>query len=155
VRLALGLDGRARTELADFRPDLVHVSTPDLLGFQAVNEARSCRIPVVGSFHTRFETYLRYYGLGALEPAVRAAVRSFYRRCDYVLAPSAALTRELKSRRLNGVRLWGRGVDRLQFDPARRNPEWRVANGFAEGDVVILFCGRLVMEKGLRSSRRR
>jgi len=46
--------------------------------------------------------------------------------------------------------LWSRGVDRELFDPKRRDMEWRRATGFSDDDVVVLFFGRLVLEKGVR-----
>ena len=66
-RLALGMPRAVRTDLDAFGPNLVHVSTPDILGSAAVRYARRRGLPVVASVHTRFETYLRYYGLGFLE----------------------------------------------------------------------------------------
>jgi len=45
--------------------------------------------------------------------------------------------------------LWSRGVDRDQFNPARRSLEWRRSIGLADDDVAIAFLGRLVLEKGL------
>jgi hypothetical protein len=43
---------------------------------------------VLASVHTRFETYLRYYNMAWLEPAMVAVLRRFYRRCDALVAPS-------------------------------------------------------------------
>jgi glycosyltransferase involved in cell wall biosynthesis len=41
-------------------------------------------------------------------------------------------------------------VDRELFDPARRDTEWRRAQGWSDEDVVLLFFGRLVVEKGVK-----
>ena len=105
---------------------------------------------MIASQHTRFETYLDYYGLGWVRPLVEAHLRRFYRRCDHVLAPTPALVDAMK--RLRGddrVSLWSRGVDRTMFDPARRDDEWRRSNGWSDADVAVLFFGRLVAEKGI------
>lgn len=149
-RLALGLPRAIRRDLARFVPDVVHVSTPDILGTRAQTWARRRGIPVVASLHTRFETYLDHYGLGWARPVVAAHLRRFYRRSDHVLAPNEPLAAEM--RRLRGddeVSLWSRGVDRDLFTPARRDEQWRVAQGFAADDVLILYFGRLVLEKGV------
>ncbi len=45
--------------------------------------------------------------------------------------------------------IWSRGVDREVFHPGRRDPEWRRALGIGDGEMVVGFLGRLVMEKGL------
>ena len=149
-RLALGLPRAIRSDLARLAPDIVHVATPDILGTRAQTFARRRGIPVVASLHTRFETYLEHYGLGWARPAVEAHLRRFYRRSDHVLAPNEPLAAEM--RLLCGadrVGLWGRGVDRALFTPARRDEQWRAAQGLAPDDVVILYFGRLVLEKGV------
>jgi len=149
-RLALGLNHAARQNIIRFAPDIVHLSTPDVLGVQAQKLARQIGAPVVASLHTRFETYLDYYGVGWLEPLLKRHLDSFYRQCDYVLAPSPGMAAELEAIGLQGrVRVWSRGVDRDLFDPRRRDMAWRRANGIADDEVAVLFFGRIVLEKGL------
>ena len=150
-RLALGLAQHLRDDIRRFAPDLVHVSTPDILNTRAQTFARQLGMPIVASWHTRFETYPAYYpGLRWLAPLAGAQQRRFYRRSDHVLAPTPGTVEEMK--RLRGddrVSLWSRGVDRELFDPARRDSEWRRAQGWSDEDVVLLFFGRLVVEKGV------
>ncbi len=149
-RLTLGLDKKARRDLADFAPNVVHVSAPDPTGHAAVSWARDNDVPVLASVHTRFETYPRYYGLGFLEPAVEAILRRFYHRCDALVAPSHSQIDELRAQGMHDdISLWTRGVDRDVFDPSRRDMEWRRSIGLEDDDVAIVFLGRLVMEKGL------
>ena len=149
-RFALGLTSTARQDLTSFAPHLVHLSTPDLLGFQAQRLARAMQTPVVASLHTRFETYFAYYGLGWIEPLIEQTLRGFYQRCDYVLVPHQAMAREMAVDDLTGrVRVWSRGVDGALFNPSRRDLAWRRSLGIADDEPVILFLGRVVMEKGL------
>jgi glycosyltransferase involved in cell wall biosynthesis len=149
-RLALGLPRRCRQRLADFAPTLFHLATPDLLGAAALRLARRWSLPVVASFHTRFDTYPRYYGAGWLEPLVTAHMRHFYRRCDHVYAPTASMAELLCAQGFTREpRIWGRGVDTLLFRPERRSLGWRRGLGIGDDEVVIAFVGRLVREKGL------
>ena len=62
-RLALGLPRATRRDLTRFAPDIIHVATPDILGTRAQTFALDRGTPLVVSLHTRFETYLGYYGL--------------------------------------------------------------------------------------------
>ena len=149
-RMATGIDARVKADLAAFAPNMMHIASPDPGGHAALKWARRQGIPVLASVHTRFETYPRYYGLGFLEPAVEAMLRRFYNRCDALVAPSDSQIAELKAQRMHrDISIWSRGVDRETFDPSRRDPEWRAAQGLADGNVAIAFLGRLVMEKGL------
>lgn len=149
-RFPLALSPRVRRDLAEFAPNIVHVSSPDVVGHRAVSWARKRNLPVLASVHTRFETYLRYYNMAWGEPAIEAVLRRFYRRCDALVAPSESMAQILRDARMNyDISIWSRGVDREVFNPDRRSNEWRRSLGIADDEVAIGFLGRLVMEKGL------
>jgi glycosyltransferase involved in cell wall biosynthesis len=149
-RLSLGLNRRLREDVARFAPNVVHISVPDRAGLQAQRLAGQLGVPVVASLHTRFETYLSYYGLGFLRPIIERRLRRFYSRCDAVLVPNELIAEELRARGwATNVHVWKRGVDRNLFNPGRRSAEWRRHQGFDDDDIVLLFFGRLVREKGL------
>lgn len=149
-RLALGIPRAIRHDIRRFAPDLVHVSTPDILDTRAQTLALFMGIPIVASMHTRFETYLDYYGLSFLRPLAEAHLRRFYRRSDHVVAPTPALVDELRAMRGDDrVSVWSRGVDRDLFDPDRRDPHHRRQLGLADDEIAVLFFGRLVLEKGI------
>jgi phosphatidylinositol alpha 1,6-mannosyltransferase len=149
-RFPLALSPRVRRDLADFSPNVVHVSSPDLVGHRAVSWARGRDLPILASVHTRFETYPRYYGMGFLEPVIVAMLRRIYRRCDALVAPSESMAQVLREQRMNfDVDIWSRGVDRELFNPGLRDLPWRRELGIGDDEVVVGFHGRLVMEKGL------
>lgn len=149
-RIPLSISGKAKRDLRAFAPNIVHVSSPDPVGHQAVAWARWRGLPVLASVHTRFETYLRYYNMAWGEPVVEAILRRFYRRCDALVAPSESMAQLLRDQRMNyDISIWSRGVDRDIFNPDRRDLEWRRALGIGDDEVAIGFLGRLVMEKGL------
>jgi len=149
-RLPIALPARVRRDLQEFNPNVIHLSSPDIVGHRAVTWARRNKIAAVASVHTRFETYLAYYHLQIFEPDVRAILRRFYRRCEVVMAPAESTAAILRAQRMNrDIAIWGRGVDRDQFNPERRSLEWRRSLGIDDEEMVIAFLGRVVMEKGL------
>lgn len=149
-RLPLALPLSVRRDLAAFDPNIVHVASPDIVSHRAISWARRRSIPIVASVHTRFETYLAYYHAELLEPAVRAILRRFYRRCDALLVPAQSTAAVLRAQRMNrNIAIWARGVDRGQFNPQRRDLDWRRSLGIADEDMAVTFLGRVVMEKGL------
>jgi glycosyltransferase involved in cell wall biosynthesis len=149
-RLPLMLPPKVRGDLAKFNPNVAHIASPDIVAHRAVSWARRRNIPVVASVHTRFETYLAYYHMEALEPAARAILRRLYRRCDALLAPSESTAAVLRAHRMNRhISIWARGVDREQFNPERRDLGWRRDLGIGDDEMIVAFLGRVVMEKGL------
>jgi glycosyltransferase involved in cell wall biosynthesis len=109
-------------------------------------------VPVITSLHRRFETYLDYYGLRLAVPAVEQYLKAFYARSDVILAPNQPMRQLLREQGIvTPVEIWGRGVDNYVFSPDRRDREWRRLNGYKDADVVILFFGRVVREKGIET----
>jgi glycosyltransferase involved in cell wall biosynthesis len=149
-RVPLGLPREVRRDLERFRPNIIHISSPDISAHRAVSWARARNLPAVASVHTRFETYLSYYHLQLFEPMLRAGLRRLYRRCDALLAPAESMAAVLRAQRMNSnIHIWTRGVDREQFNPGRRDMDWRRSLGIADEELAVMFLGRLVLEKGL------
>ncbi len=149
--LRFGLPARRRLRAAwrAARPDAVHVVTEGPLGWSAVAAARELGIPVTSGFHTNFDRYSRHYGVGWLQPTVAAYLRNFHRRTRATLVPTEALAASLAGEGLDGVRVLGRGVDTVLFDPARRSPELRAAWGIGDDELAVVHVGRLAAEKNI------
>src|SRR3954470_8877513 len=146
----IAIPARVRRDLREFNPNVVHISSPDIVGHRAVTWARRNKVAAVASVHTRFDTYLSYYGIEFLEPAARAIMRRLYHRCEVVMAPAESTAAVLRAQRMNrDIAIWSRGIDRDQFNPERRDMAWRRSIGIADDELVIAFLGRVVMEKGL------
>ncbi len=149
-RIGRYLPAAIRADLEAFAPNVVHVSAPDFLNHGAVSWARKHDIPTVASFHTRFETYFRYYRVGFVEPVIKAIMRRFYNRVDRVMPPSPSMGALLRQWGVTTpITIWSRGIDHDRFTPARRSLAWRRSLGIADHDIAIGFLGRLVKEKGL------
>eukprot|EP01064_Diplonema_japonicum_P008056 TRINITY_DN15593_c0_g1_i1.p1 TRINITY_DN15593_c0_g1~~TRINITY_DN15593_c0_g1_i1.p1 ORF type:complete len:812 (+),score=123.76 TRINITY_DN15593_c0_g1_i1:51-2486(+) len=146
---SMSLGRAAREELLSFKPDIVHIATPDGAGTEVLDWAEDQKIPAVCSYHTRFNTYFSYYGYGVLESLYWRSVSPFFNKCTRVLPPTTAVKDELRANGVTApIELWERGVDTNVFTPARRCNNWR---GFVEQDeVVILLVCRLVLEKNLQ-----
>ena len=151
-RVSLFMPLHLRQALLDFKPDLVHIATPDILGLQALHLARRHKIPVVSSFHTNFASYLKYYGFGLLEPILWSYLRWFYRNCKVLYVPTISMKTELESNRVStDFQIWARGVEADKFHPEKRSTRWRDQHGIAKDETAILFLSRLVWEKNLEA----
>ena len=122
-KMALGMPAKIRRDLEAFAPNLIHVSAPDFLSHAAIRYARANDIASVASYHTRFETYVRYYGIGFLEPILIKLQRNFYSRVDEILAPSQMIGEILREWGVKTpITRWSRGVNHARFNPSSPQP---------------------------------
>lgn len=150
-RLALGMAGYVKRQLLDFEPDIIHIAVPDLLGHAALRLAQKNSIPVVATYHTRYETYLKHYWyLAPLEGLLKAILHRFYGACREVYVPSDSTRDMLLADGLkDNFKPWPRGVDTQRFSPERRSAAWRARYGIGADELVVLHVSRLVREKRL------
>ncbi len=149
-RISTRFPAYAKQAVEAFKPDIVHIATPDVLGHRALTWARGRGLPVVTTYHTHFASYLDYYRIGTAEPVLWAVFRRFYNRCLEVYAPTPSMRDALVAHGITStVRLWPRGIEAGRFSPSSRSEDWRRSRGFDSLDVVVTFVSRLVKEKGL------
>ncbi len=131
------------------RPDAVYVATEGPLGWSALRAARRLRIPVATGFHTRFDEYMRDYGLPWLQPVALRWMRRFHNGAAATLVPTRELKAFLDGTGFRRVRVLSRAVDTALFDPARRDGAWRAGVGAGEHAPLVLYVGRIAAEKNL------
>lgn len=148
-RLGLPSVQAVARRLDSFAPDIIHVNSPCTVGYTAMRYARKRGIPVVGTYHTHFPTYPRYYGMEGLEEVAWSLTRRFYNHLDTTFVPTRPILDELAAHHVERLRYVPNGVDTDTFNPAHRSEAWR--RQFGEADKPIaLFVSRLVWEKDLR-----
>ncbi len=133
----------------DSPPDAIYVATEGPLGWSALRAARRLGIPAATGFHTRFDSYMRDYGVAFLQPVALSWMRRFHNDGDATLVPTRELQAFLQARGFDNAVLLPRAVDTSLFDPARRSPGLRAAWGLADGDIAAIYLGRIAAEKNL------
>ena len=146
VRVAAGTVGRLRGMLADFAPDVVHIASPFVLGWRAVQAAEELGIPSVAVYQTEVPGYAARYGAPWLEDVLWSHVARLHNMATLTLAPSSFTVRQLHRQGVRRVHLWGRGVDSRRFHPAKRDEALR-AELAPNGEKLVGFVGRLAHEK--------
>jgi glycosyltransferase involved in cell wall biosynthesis len=137
-----------------FKPDVIHVVNPIVLGAAGVQIARSSNIPLVASFHTHIPRYLRHYALGLLEPVAWDLIRTLHNQAKLTLCTSRPTAEELVAHGFERVRVaWRGGVDVDLFHPSRATSEMRERLGGSDGQPLLLYVGRLSAEKALERLR--
>lgn len=133
--------------LRRFRPDLVHLVGPIVLGAIAPNVVNNLRVPLISSYHTDFGAYSHHYGLGVFKGFLNTYLRWIHNRSRITLCPSTATLRALRAHGFRRLKVWGRGVDTTRFHPAHRSASWRASVGAGPDDTLVLYVGRLAKEK--------
>lgn len=146
LRLTVTSALRLSAILREFRPDVVHLASPFLLGWQALRAADALGIPTVAIYQTDVPGYAQRYGIPALAPVFSRHVARIHRRATLTLAPSTSSLAELEALGVTRLRHWARGVDGVRFHPERRDEHWRLSVAPA-GELVIGYVGRLAPEK--------
>jgi glycosyltransferase involved in cell wall biosynthesis len=140
--------GRTLEIMRQFRPTIVHLIHPTVIGMPAIWFARKLGVPLLASFHADVMRMARHYRLGALKGFIRAYTRWTYNQADYTLATSRRMMRYLQDQGIRNVGLWRRGVDPGRFGSGERSQECRarLTDGHPER-VILLFVGRAAAEK--------
>ncbi len=146
LRLTVTSALRLSAILREFRPDVVHLASPFLLGWQALRAADAQGIPTVAVYQTDVPGYAQRYGIPGLAPAFSRHVARIHQRATLTLAPSTSAMAELVGLGVTRLRHWARGVDGERFHPGRRDERWR-RQVAPEGELVIGYVGRLAPEK--------
>lgn len=150
-RITIGFPKDARARLETFKPDLIHLATPDILGIKALRWAKKNNVPLVSSYHTHFSSYLKYYKLSVFVPFLWKFLSWFYGECSQVYVPSESMAEILVEKNIKtNLKIWERGINSELFNPEKRSMEWRRKQGIKDDDIVVTFVSRLVWEKNLR-----
>ncbi|MBF2028031.1 MAG: glycosyltransferase family 1 protein [Oscillatoriales cyanobacterium C42_A2020_001] len=135
-------------ELERFKPDLIHVVNPAVLGLAGLFYSKTLNIPLVASYHTHLPEYLQHYGLGMLEGLLWELLKAGHNQAELNLCTSTAMVQALTEHGIERVDLWQRGVDTEMFQPYLANQEMRsrLTQGHPDSPL-LLYVGRLSAEK--------
>ena len=139
--------------LEEFRPDVVHVAGPFVLGAVAIRAAESLGIPTVAIYQTDVAGFATRYGLKVASDVIWNHIVRVHERADATLAPSRPAMADLQSRGVPHVSLWPRGVDAVRFTPDKRDESVRRRwlQGYGANDVIIGYVGRVAREKNVEA----
>lgn len=147
-----GLEPGCLSDIEEFQPNICHFTVPDLVGFDAIHWCLKNNVGYMATWHSNYADYLKYYFLEWLMKAVvNRHLQSFYERMPVVYVPTPYIRDKMQNDGYGQratIREWGRGVDLKLFTPDRRSEAFRAARGIKADDVIILWMGRIVAEKG-------
>ena len=132
--------------LRSFRPDVVHLASPAVLGAQAAYVARRLSVAAVAVYQTDLAGFASRYGWQIAEEPVWRWLRRIHGMVQRNLAPSRWAMEQLRRNGVERIAHWPRGVDTQRFHPRHRDPELRERLA-GEDELLVGYVGRLAQEK--------
>ncbi|MEG1548463.1 MAG: glycosyltransferase [Clostridia bacterium] len=145
------LDRHFHQRMALLKFDIVHAHTPFIAGQEALHTATKQKIPLVGTFHSKYydDFYAATGGAALLASIGVKFVVDFYEHCDEVWAVSESSAEVLNEYGYKGdIKVMENGTEirkRTQEDRARAVEMF----GLAGDEPVLLFVGQQNWKKNI------
>ena len=136
-----------RLDMNDF--DIIHVHTPFIAGLEGLRRARKKKVPVVGSFHSKYyDDFLQMTGSKHLAGLGTDVIVKFYEACDEVWTVSENSAETLKSYGYTKpIYVVPNGMDIKEIDYSLAIKAKKHFNlGF---DPVLLYVGQINWKKNI------
>jgi glycosyltransferase involved in cell wall biosynthesis len=128
------------------------ISTPGPIGLTALLAAKMLNLRTSGIYHTDFPQYIRILTEDSfLESVAWRYMHWFYGQLDTVFVNSDEYRQSWIKRGFEAdkLKILPRGLDTELFHPSRRDPRFWDKFGTANGQVRLLYVGRVSREKDL------
>lgn len=137
--------------LKKLKLDVIHVQSPFLTGQAGLHYAKKYNIPLLFTYHTRYDQYVHYVPVAqdlAKDLTIKYSSK-FCNNCDHVIVPSKEIeeiVRDFAVRTPISVIPTGVPLDKFQG----QSEDWlREHYNIPEQNKILLFVGRLTKEKNL------
>lgn len=137
----------ARMDMTDF--DIVHVHTPFIAGAEGIKYARERKIPLVGSFHSKYyDDFMQITGSRYMAGLGTDIIVKFYDQCDEVWAVSESSAKTLREYGYKGkLEVMPNGIMAIEVDPDWKN---KAKEYFGiNDDPCLLYVGQLNWKKNI------
>jgi glycosyltransferase involved in cell wall biosynthesis len=138
--------------LPSLKLDVIHSHHPFLLGETATNIAKSLNLPMVFTFHTRYDEYTHYV---PISPEISKMIidrwmARYLEKCQHIITPSESIKKILIDSGIEGdITAVPTGINIAPFQEADGQPV-REQLGWGD-DIVLISIGRLAKEKNFET----
>ncbi|MCL4303953.1 MAG: glycosyltransferase [Anaerolineae bacterium] len=147
--ITLPISQKVNWLLPTLKLDVIHSHHPFLLGAIAAKKASELDVPLVFTYHTRYQEYSHYVPLNQklVKAVIRGHLSDYMQKCHHIIVSSHSSKEELAnvygiSDQITVVPM---GLDLSLWAAADGQPV-RLARGWAD-DAVLISVGRLAKEK--------
>ncbi len=147
-------DRRIEKEFREKHFDVIHVHHPMLVGRTAAYLSRKYHIPMVFTYHTRYEKYVECYtrGLLRVEKLMPLYLHPFLKRCSFVFAPTEGIRTYLTDTlgmEQERTGILPTGIEERNFHVTEEEKEKIRSRYHAQGMPLFLTVSRMGPEKNV------
>lgn len=135
--------------------DIIHSHQPYSLGNEALRLAKKLNIPLVFTYHIRYEDYCHYIPFvpkSISQKYIKKITTNYSNKCDVVIAPSTAIKKLLIDHQIRSpISIIPSGIDIDNFaKDAGQREKIREKYQIKNGDVALVTACRLTEEKNVK-----
>ena len=132
--------------------DIVHVHHPFLSGRLALRYCRPPQIPIIFTYHSRYDlmaqAYLPFLPEEVSHGVLQAYLPSFCEATELVTTPSNGMVQVLRDLKVETpIEVVPNGIEINEFKTAA--PKSRAEFNFKENDILLIYVGRIAAEKNI------
>ncbi len=140
-------------KIKELNLDIIHAHQPFSLGKEGLRYAKKLKIPIVFTYHAKYEDYVHYvpfFPERILAELVKREAINFSNKCDLTIAPSLGIKKSIKKRGADKGRIevLPTGISWKNFQKGDRK-KIREKYGIKKEEVLCLNIGRVDEEKNL------
>lgn len=132
--------------------DIVHSHQPFSIGKDGLRQAKANKIPIVFTYHCRYEDYVHYIPVvptDILKDFVKKQATIFANKCNQVIAPSGTIKKLITRRGIKKpITVLPTGIDLKKFSSGKRD-ETRKKFNIKNNELLLLSVGRIEQEKNV------
>jgi glycosyltransferase involved in cell wall biosynthesis len=133
--------------------DIIHVHQPFSLGKEGLRYARKLKIPIIFTYHTKYEDYVHYvpfFPEKILAELVKKEAINFSNKCDLTIAPSVGIKKIIEKRGANkkSIKVLPTGINWDDFQKGARE-KVRKKYLIKKNEILLTNIGRINEEKNL------
>jgi glycosyltransferase involved in cell wall biosynthesis len=155
IDVSIAIPSRRKIEdiICELQPEIIHSHHPVVMGSVAASIAADMKVPLVFTFHTRYQEYSQKYVPIAPEitgKLIHNSVSQYLEQCTHIVAPTPSLKTTIESTYgySGPISVIPTPID-VQLFRNCATDNIRSTWGCTRDDQVLLYIGRLSVEKNL------
>lgn len=130
--------------IVSWRPNIVHIHHPFLLGPVAIAVAKKYGIKTIFTYHTMYEQYAHYLPIPGIvaRPLIKKSVLSFCKKVDQIIVPSAGIKQYLHEQKIKQACVLPSSLQKVFLDKPKIKKK-------VTGRHQLLYVGRFTREKNI------